>query len=270
MPTTRHDRSRSKLTRGGRPAGSTDAAAASTPVAPAAAASAVVWAPPATAVARESAVRSRNVSATGITPSRTTAPDHARIAPGAAIAIARPEASGPSETPASSAAPRRPSDSPARAGSARTSRALAAAMNTPNPNPPSARPATRCQVSVASADAPSAATMSSTPMTPMVRARPRSAKGATMSSAASDAAKPAAATNPMSAVEMPSCDWSVGSSGKMTMAPEDMSTVAVTTPAVSRRRCWSTAVRSTSLLVHMDSTVPPVVRMDKSATMEAW
>ena len=63
-----------------------------------------------------------------------------------------------------------------------------------------------------------------------------------MSSAASEAANPAAATKPMSAVEMPSCVCSDGSRGKMTMAPEDMSTVAVTTPMVRRRRLRSTAV----------------------------
>ena len=64
-----------------------------------------------------------------------------------------------------------------------------------------------------------------------------------MSSAASEAANPAAATNPMSAVEMPSCDCSEGSRGKMTMEPEDMSTVAVTTPMVRRRRWRSIAPR---------------------------
>ena len=91
-----------------------------------------------------------------------------------------------------------------------------------------------------------------------------------MSSAARDAANPAAATKPMSAVEMPSCDCSDGSRGKMTMAPEDMSTVAVTTPMVRRRRLRSTASRCTSSLIRMDNKISLVVRLDKSGTMDAW
>ena len=269
MPTTRHDRRRSKLTRGGRPAGADGSAAASTPVAPAAAASAVVG-------RRRCGRRPR---ACGALAERQRDRDHAEQDHGARP---REDRSGRRDRDREARGQRAERDAgqlgraeaPERfAGSGRVgAHEQGARGGHEHAEPESAERATGDEVPGLGGERrpPSAATMSSTPMTPMVRARPRSAKGATMSSAASDAANPAAATNPMSAVEMPSCDWSVGSSGKMTMAPEDMSTVAVTTPAVSRRRCWSTAVRCMSLLVHMDSTVPSVVRMDKSATMEAW
>ena len=78
--------------------------------------------------------------------------------------------------------------------------------------------------------------MSSTPATPIVRARPRSAYGATMSSAASEAAKPAAATKPMLGGRDAELGSAARQQGEDDQRPDDMSTVAVTTPTVSRRR----------------------------------